>query len=291
MEIDEKIKRKLVFAQSFEKTEYFILKNLSRRAKDSKTKEILTKLANYSSKHYNILKKHTGRDTDESDLTVLYYVFTARILGITFCIKLLEKRENIAGKIYEDLVSTHPEFKELVRDEEENEKDLIKLIDEEILKYIGSVVLGLNDALVELTGALAGFTLAMQNNRLIGSAGLITGIAASLSMASSEYLSTKTEVAGSKNPIRAALYTGVAYVLTVIFLIFPYFISTNYLLSLGMTLFNAALVILVFSYYASVSQGTSFAKRFFENIGISFGIAAISFLIGYLVRTFLHIEI
>ena len=290
MKIDEKIIKKLLFAQSFEKTEYFILKNLSLRSKDEKTKNVLLKLANYSSRHYNILKKHSGKNVDEGGLTIFYYIVTSRILGFTFCLKLLEKRENKAGEIYHLIAKTHPDFEQLIRDEEENEGDLIKLIDEEVLKYMGSVVLGLNDALVELTGALAGFTLAMQNNRLIGSAGLITGIAASLSMASSEYLSTKTEP-GGKNPLKAAVYTGIAYVLTVIFLIFPYFISSNYLISLMMTLINAAVVILLFSYYASILQGTSIAKRFFENIAISFSIAAISFLIGYLVRTFLHIEI
>ena len=40
------------------------------------------------------------------------------------------------------------------------------MLDEERLRYIGSVVLGLNDALIELTGALAGLTLALQNTQL-----------------------------------------------------------------------------------------------------------------------------
>jgi len=109
-------------------------------------------------------------------------------------------------------------------------------------------------------------------------------------MASSEYLSTKTE-GGNKSPAKAAVYTGVAYIITVILLIFPYFIASNYLVALTIMLFNGTLIILLFSYYASVSQGTSFIKRFSENIIISFGITLISFLIGYLVRTFLHIEI
>ncbi|MDI6704563.1 MAG: VIT1/CCC1 transporter family protein [bacterium] len=82
------------------------------------------------------------------------------------------------------------------------------------------MVLGLNDALVELTGALAGFTFALQNTRVVAMAGLITGVAASLSMTTSEYLSTKSE-GGAKSPFKASVYTGSAYVLTVMFLIFP----------------------------------------------------------------------
>jgi VIT1/CCC1 family predicted Fe2+/Mn2+ transporter len=95
------------------------------------------------------------------------------------------------------------------------------LLDEELLRYAGSIVLGLNDALVELTGALAGFTLALQNTRLIALTGLITGVAAALSMAASEYLSTRSE-GGGRSPLRASLYTGTAYIITVFLLILPY---------------------------------------------------------------------
>lgn len=88
------------------------------------------------------------------------------------------------------------------------------------------MVLGLNDALVELTGVLAGLTLALQNTRLVAMTGFITGIAASLSMSASEYLSAKSEE-GPQDPLKASIYTGSAYVLTVLFLIFPYLLFTN----------------------------------------------------------------
>lgn len=64
------------------------------------------------------------------------------------------------------------------------------------LSYMSSVVLGLNDALVEFTGALAGFTLALNEPRLVALTGSITGVAAALSMAASEYLSTKSDATG-----------------------------------------------------------------------------------------------
>jgi len=289
--MDTKFGGKLISAQRFERTEYFILKHLVQRSKEQETKQILEKLAGYSDKHYNFLKNYTHKDAKEDNSLILLFVILARASGLTFCLKFLERREAKAVEIYRDLAKTIPEFKTLVKDEEENEEDILKQIDEDILIYISSVVLGLSDALVELTGALAGFTLAMQNNRMIGSAGLITGIAAALSMSSSEYLSTKSEKNPSKNPVRAAIYTGITYILTVILLITPYFISKNYLLSLSITLVVAALIIVIFSFYTSVTQNTSFIKRFGENILMSFGIAAVSFLIGYLVRTFLHIQI
>jgi VIT1/CCC1 family predicted Fe2+/Mn2+ transporter len=278
-------------AQKFEITEFYILKNLSQRVKSENSRKVLNSLADYSDKHYKFLKNYTKRNLKENDLVVLFYVVIAKISGVTFAFKLLEGREAKAVKIYQEISKTIPEFKELVKDEEENEEAARRLINEESVKYIGSIVLGLNDALVELTGALAGFTLAMQNNKMIGSAGLITGIAAAMSMASSEYMSTKADMNAGKNPIKASIYTGITYMITVLLLITPYFISKNYITSLFITLGVAGVIILVFAFYASVVQGTSFWKRFGESILVSFGIAAISFLIGYLVRTFLHISI
>ena len=167
---------------------------------------------------------------------------------------------------------------------------MVSLIDEERLRYVGSIVLGLNDALVELTGALAGLTFAFQNTRLTALAGLITGIAASLSMATSEYLATKSDL-DSKSPFKAAIYTGAAYVITVLFLIFPYFVFTNSLLCLGLTLLNAVIVIFIFTFYISVAKEYSFKKRFLEMVFISLGIAALTFAIGFVIRILLNVEV
>ena len=159
-----------------------------------------------------------------------------------------------------------------------------------VKKYLGSIVLGLNDALVELTGVLAGLTFALQNSKIIVISGFITGIVASLSMASSEYLSTKVEY-NKKRPKIAAIYTGVAYILTVLFLIFPYLILSNVYHSLVWTLINSVIVILTFTYYISIEENRSFKHRFLEMFFISFGVAAISFVIGYFIRIFFGVEV
>jgi len=178
----------------------------------------------------------------------------------------------------------------MAADENEHEQELIGLIDEERLQYTGSVVLGLNDALVELTGALAGFTLALQNTRLIALTGAITGIAAALSMASSEYLSTKAEETG-KHPVKASVYTGAAYIFTVLVLIAPYLIFENYFLCLAITLGLGLVIIASFNYYIAVAKDLSFRKRFLEMAGLSLGVAAVSFLVGFLLRRVTGIEI
>jgi len=164
------------------------------------------------------------------------------------------------------------------------------MLDEERLEYAGSIVLGLSDALVELTGALAGLTLALQNTQLIALSGLITGIAASMSMAASEYLSTRSEVT-KKNPVRAAVYTGVAYICTVVLLILPYLLFDNFYLDLAIALTTAVIIIAVFNFYISIAKGESCRARFLEMAGLTLGVATISFIIGYFIRIWLGIEV
>jgi VIT1/CCC1 family predicted Fe2+/Mn2+ transporter len=288
--LDHEIEKAVRTAQKNEITEHHVYGRLSGSMKAPHNREVLRKIAEDERKHYDFWKKITGRDVDPRKWTVWKYTLLSRILGITFGIKLMERGEEKAQVSYARIARSIPGAQDIQNDEYAHEKELTGMIDEERLKYVGSVVLGLNDALVELTGALAGFTLALQNTRLIAMAGLITGIAASLSMAASEYLSTKTE-GGSQDPWRASLYTGATYVLTVLFLIFPYFVTGNYYTALGITLGNAVLLILLFNFYVSVAKEIPFWRRFLEMAGISLGVAALTFAIGYLVRLVLHVDL
>ncbi len=120
--------------------------------------------------------------------------------------------------------------------------------------------------------------------------GLITGIAASLSMASSEFLSKRAEDKGSR-ALRAAIYTGIAYVITVILLVLPYFLFPNYLVALAVMLGIVILIILAFNFYLSVAKALPFRKHFFEMAAISLGVAVLSFGVGVLVRNVFGIEI
>jgi vacuolar iron transporter family protein len=210
----------------------------------------------------------------------------------------MEMAESKIQGDYGQLQQSIPETEAIMREEEEHEKALLAMLDEERLRYTGSIVLGLNDALVELTGALAGLTLALQNAQLIALTGSITGIAAALSMGASEYLSTKSEDTGptrsgdmGKSPLKASVYTGVAYLVTVLVLIAPYLVLSNYYVSLACTLAAAVLIIALFNYYIAVAKGEPFRRRFLEMAGLSLGVAAFSFLVGFLMRTLLGVEI
>ena len=288
--LDRKIKKVILGAQKNEITEHFIYSRLSKSIKDSHNKKVLKHISDDELRHYNIWKKYTKEEVKPNSFKIWKYYLISRIFGITFGIKLMEKGEENAQETYDKISKSIPAAKKLIRDEDQHEKKLIGMIDEERLRYVGSIVLGLNDALVELTGALAGFTLALRNTRLIAATGLITGVAASLSMAVSEYLSTKSEE-GVKNPIKASVYTGIAYVITVIFLILPYLVIKNVFTALGFTMLNAIIVIFLFTFYISVAKGLSFKRRFLEMALISLGVAALTFGIGFLIKIFFNIDV
>lgn len=289
-ELDKKTRDIILTSQKNEITEHYIYSKLSQAVKDKQNKEILKQISEDEKEHYDFWKKYTNKDVKPDKLKIWWYYLISRIFGITFGIKLMERGEKGAQAIYERISAQVPSAEQIVYDEDIHEQKLVNMIDEERLKYISSIVLGLNDALVELTGALAGFTLALQNTNLIGVTGLITGIAASLSMGASEYLSTKSEET-EKSPAKAALYTSVAYVLTVLLLIFPYLILTNVYLCLGLALIDAIVIILIFTFYVSVAKEIEFKKRFLEMALISLGIAGLSFVIGYLVNTIFNVAI
>jgi VIT1/CCC1 family predicted Fe2+/Mn2+ transporter len=289
MNIDKKTRETIIAFQRNEITEHHIYKRLAEIS-GGKNGEVLKSISGDELRHYGIWKKYSGIDVRLYRFKFLRYILIARVFGLTFAVKLMEGGEKGAQKAYDNISAEVPEAKAVEKEESGHEKELIKMIDEEKLKYIGSIVLGLNDALVELTGTLAGLTFALQNTKLIGVAGLITGIAASLSMAASEYLSTKTE-GEAKDPIKASIYTGITYTGAVIVLVLPYLLLAHYLTALACTLIGAVVMIYLFTFYYSVVKDISFRARFLEMVSISLGVAGLSFVIGLLVRQFLGINI
>lgn len=290
MKLPETIKQQLLTFQENEITEYYIYNNIANRMDDEENARILREIAKDEKKHYEDWKKYTEEEVKPNRWKIFTYNLLSRVFGFTFSVNLMEAGEESAQENYEEIRAHIPEIDKWIEDEDKHEEALLEMLDEERLQYAGSVVLGLNDALVELTGALAGLTLALQDVKLIALSGLITGIAASLSMAASEYLATRS-VKTDKHPVRAAIYTGIAYISTVAILILPYLLFKNYILDLALTLLSSVIIIAIFNYYISVAKKESFKKRFMEMAGLSLSVAAFSFGIGYLIRILLGVEV
>lgn len=277
--------------QQNEVNEAEIYATIAKFVKKEDDKNVLLRISEEENKHAAIWSKYTNKMPKIQKRVVKKWTLMARIFGYTFAIKKMENGESNASKKYNTLVDEVPEALQIMADENRHEQELIEILDEERLQYVGSMVLGLSDALVELSGTLAGLTFALQNNKVIALSGLITGISATLSMASSEYLSAKSD--GNQNAKKSALYTGVAYLISVAAMILPYLLlpSKSYLMALIIMIFAVVIIIALFSYYISVAKSESFKKRFGEMAGISLSVAAISFVVGLIAKELLGVDI
>jgi VIT1/CCC1 family predicted Fe2+/Mn2+ transporter len=288
--VDGELRERLLTAQRNEITEYQIYSRLARAHKDPENSRVLQQIAEDEKRHHDFWETYTGENAEPDQLRVWKYYLISQLFGVTFGIKLMERGEEEAQGSYGDIAVELPSAQEIANDEDLHEDQLIDMIEEERLQYIGAIVLGLNDALVELTGALSGMTLVLGNTRLIATTGLITGIAAAFSMAGSGYLAFRSgEQEGE--PIKGAAYTGTAYILTVLFLVFPYFVFDNLYLGLGFLLLNAIIIIALFNYYLSIAKDQGFWPKFLEMGAISMGIALLTFGIGYLIREVFGVQI
>ncbi len=290
-ELSEKAMKIVKKMQQNELTESVIYREIAKFAKGEENKETLLRLASEEKAHYEVWKTYTGLEMKPEKGKVLKYKWMARILGFTFAVKLMEGGEEGAQKEYQLLKEEVEESVQIREQEEEHEAALLAMLDEERLQYVGSMVLGMNDALVELTGSLAGFTFAMQNTRLIALSGLIMGISATFSMASSEFLAAKSE--GRNDALKSCSYTGIAYLITVALLILPYlmFDNSGYMSALFTMIGVVILIIAGFTYYISVAKGEKFKPRFLEMSLISIGVAVVSFVVGILAKRFLGVDL
>jgi len=288
-EISATAKKIILKMQQNELTESVIYEKIARFAKGDENKETLERLAKEEHAHYEIWKSYTEKEMKPQKGKVLLYTLIARVLGFTFAVKRMERGEGSAQAEYKLLEQEVAESAHIRQQEEEHEQALLKMLDEESLHYVGSMVLGLSDALVELTGSLAGFSFALRQPRLVALSGLIVGISATFSMASSEFLSAKSE--GRTDALKSCAYTGVAYLVTVAALILPYLLFSSWLYALLCMLAVVVLIIAAFTYYTSVAQDLKFGTRFLEMAGISITVAVISFVVGILAKQFLGVDV
>ena len=253
--------------------------------------KVLAKIATDELSHAKIWERYTGQTCTPNRLRVALMVLFTRLLGFTFVVKLLENGETDGIKVYSGLIDEVPEIQAIKADETEHEKLLMDMLDEERLKFVGSMVLGMNDALVELTGALAGFTFALKDTQLVALAGLITGISATLSMTSSSYLSAKAD--GDPAALKSSLYTGSMYLLTVALMVSPFLIFPQSMVmsALGTMFAVVVAIIAAFNFYIAVAKDLNFKARFAEMFVLCIIVTGVSFAIGSVVKHFLGIEL
>ena len=277
-------------AQVDEETGAIMYAFMAQREKNGKNKELLQQMATDEKIHAETWRNYTGEQLKPKKGKILWLKLVTVILGFTFVLKTLEKDEQFAEEAYLKMSEELPEARAILADERRHEAELTEMLDEERLQYVGSMVLGLNDALVELTGAIAGVTFALANTRLVALTGLITGISATLSMAASNYLAERAN--GNANAIKSSLYTGIAYLITVALLVLPYLLFPvhMYVAAFVAMIIIVILIIIFFNYYISVAKDEPFLRRFGEMAAIALSVAVIAFVIGLLAKNLLGID-
>lgn len=283
--------KKALAQQQNEINDYALYSAMAHREKDAHNKSVYQRIALEEKTHYEFWKEITNTSVKANHYLISWYVFLANVLGTSFALKLAEKREQDAEDLYRSLFDIYPQTREIYAQEMEHEKELINLLHDKKLLYAGAIVLGMNDALVELTGTLSGIALAFDKSLVVGVTGAIMGIAASMSMAGSSYLEAKESPTEDISPIMYATYTGVSYILTTLFLVLPFFLINSIDIALIVMFIAAFVTIVLYNLYISVAKDQSFYKRTMQMLIITFGVALISFGIGYAVKHYFGIQI
>ncbi|MDR1977392.1 MAG: VIT1/CCC1 family protein [Synergistaceae bacterium] len=262
---------------------------LSKRARNERNRSLISGIAEDEARHARIFKSYTNAHLFPNRLKTIYYTLLSKLFGFAFCIKLFERNENRLSDRYSKTALRIPEISQILEDERNHESLLVAMLDEEQVRYRGSVVLGMSDALVELTGSLAGYTLAMRDTRLIAAAVAITGLSAALSMAASGYLSMRAEK--REDALTSSVSTGVAYWLTAALLILPYIFlqRQDYVPAFGLAFATAIGVIAIFNGYISIVLDRPFRRGFLEMSLLSLGISAVSFVMGIAIKRMIEL--
>ena len=289
-EISKELMKLVKKAQVDEEQGSILYAFMAKTEKNEENKKLLEQMSKDEANHAAVWKKYTNKDLKPSKLSIIWFKILTVVMGFTFVVKTMQKKESFAQEGYEKMKEELPEAARILEDERRHEKELYNMLDEERLHYIGAMVLGLNDALVELTGAIAGVTFALANTRLVALTGIITGVSATFSMAASNYLAERAD--NNPKALKSSIYTGMAYLVTVALLVLPYLLFPvhMYVAAFAVMIATVIFIIMFFNYYISVAKAEPFFKNFATMAAISLSVAVVSYIIGLLAKNLLGIE-
>ncbi len=180
---------------------------LAENEKDSYLKENLIRIAKMEEKHANFWKHFLEVRNETVPKAVIDYkkikfaAFLQKFLNPAIIVSFLELGEASAVKAYyqflkETKLEEHEEkaLKNIILDELEHETFFKSESENVGISNIRDFVLGMNDGLVEILGAVTGLSAVYVNNPLVvGVSGLIVGIAGALSMGIGAFISVRSQ--------------------------------------------------------------------------------------------------
>jgi VIT1/CCC1 family predicted Fe2+/Mn2+ transporter len=281
---------------SDEFADFTLYDRLAKRvANNSSFAEVLRQLSTTERRHYDFWKRYVPDAKPKFSRVKLYLIlFFQTVFGLTFAVRYLERHESVVLKQYRSVEGVIPQedkvaFQEIIADEEKHEREFRGRVESSSVRYISFVVLGLADALVEITGIHAGSLGIYNSTEIAGLAGVIAGGAASLAMASAAFAQAKQGFQGSAK--LSAVYTGVSYFVTAVILASPYFLTKSLVDALTASLFLAVVILALATYYSSVISYKPFRRDFVEILLIMFAVTAALYFFGYFIRDLTGITI
>jgi VIT1/CCC1 family predicted Fe2+/Mn2+ transporter len=274
---------------------HYLYKSLAKKLFiSSSMRSALEKAAEDEYRHYLFWKGVAGECSSTLlKLKALFYTALFYLFGLTVLLKYLESKEKVATEVYRELTKKRPDIEDVIEriaiDEERHERAFLLGLDEGRVRYIGSITLGISDALVELTGIYTGSLGAFESTLSAGLAGFLAGIAASISMGIASYAQAKNE--GRARPGLAALYTFLAYIAVALLLALPYFIISSLLAAFIVMLILAVTVVAYMAFYVAVLQNRSYLREFIEATLLIFGVSILLYTIGSVLGNVLGVKV
>ena len=260
------------------------------RGSNHRYTETFRTLAATEQKHYDFWKGYAGgREAKPSRLATFFILNLRLLMGTTFAIRFLERHEANTIARYRAIAPLIPEdgrgaFQDIIADEMSNERSLRDRVEGPFVKYISFVILGLADAIVEISGIHAGSLGIYNSTELTGMAGIVAGAAASIAMASAAYAQAKQGFRGSA-PVSAS-FTGASYFVSAAILAGPYFLTGAMVTAMAVSLTFGIVMVMAATYYNSVVSGKRFIKDFAELVAIMLAATAALYLFGDVVRVY-----
>jgi len=265
--------------------DHVVYSKLAVLEKNEERKKILMKLASQEKEHLQFWASLGGNYSNDlmTKLRINLVIFLKYLFGLTFAIKFMERNEKKVISEYKKALEilegeNKNKLERIINDEVEHENYWISQIKERTVTYIGFIILGLADAIIEITGVHAGFLGVTASTIVAGIAGLVVGVSASIAMASAAYLQAQQGELG--NPRLSAIYTGITYIMTAVALAVPYFLTHIMLLAFISSLIVALALLAFFNFYSAVISDREFIRDYLFNSGLILLTAFVSFFFG-----------
>ncbi|MDE1869015.1 MAG: VIT1/CCC1 transporter family protein [Candidatus Micrarchaeota archaeon] len=284
---------------------------LAGREKNQTLRSLLLRLAKIEGDHVTIWGRLLDTSLLKPDMFKISFMtafisFVRSFLGLALTVKIIEYGETeLKARLNKALsMPVNRKQREVILKLEHGMDSVEDPLQQQIIEYspvlrnIRDVIFGMNDGLVEVLAAVAGFGAALQQPTLVLLAGFIVAVSGTLSMAGGAYLSTEYEKSikveegrGRSSAKLSAVYVGLFYIIGAAFPLLPFALGFGGYYGIIGSIIITAIVLTIVSSLISVVSDTSIARRVARTLSISLGIAAVTIIIGVIARHVLHLVV